>query len=289
MDGGTAMRVQSVHHDDGLGRWRIDLCRPRTELADCVAQMWYGEGQVTYRRDRILPNGCSFLLINLGPRQYRILDGDPQQRVPFDDVWYSGMHQSPIDTEAPHGNALLGVAFHPHGARAWLRCDAGDCADKVLPLADLLGNGVLELRDRLLGCVGAAARFDIVERWILARRDPGRDPSALARWASGEIERRAGAVSIVALAREAGVSRKRLAEVFRREIGLAPKALARIHRFRLALSLLDGCEMSWSELAAHCGYYDQSHLIRNFHAFAGMSPGHFARRPRPDDDSVVLV
>lgn len=288
MDGGSATRVQSFHHDDGLGRWRIDLCRPRVELADCVAQLWYGEGQVTYRRDRILPNGCSFLLINLGPRQYRIIDGDPQQRVPFDDVWYSGMHRSPIDTEAPHGNALLGVAFLAHGARTWLRCDAGDCADKVLPLADLLGDGVLELRDRLLDCAGSAARFDVVEQWILARRKLGRDTSALARWASSEIERRAGAVPIVALAREAGVSRKRLAEVFRREIGLTAKTLARIHRFRLALSLLDGREMPWSELTVRCGYYDQSHLIRDFQAFAGMSPGDFARAARPDGDSVVL-
>ncbi len=86
--------------------WRTD---PR--LSEIVASMWFGEGKVAYQRDRILPSGQSQLLINLGPPQYRIEPGPPEVRVPFVDVWYSGLHQGPIDTEAPHGNALLGVAF----------------------------------------------------------------------------------------------------------------------------------------------------------------------------------
>ena len=82
--------------------------------------MWFGEGKTAYQRDRILPSGQSQLLINLGPPQYRIEPGPPEVRVPFVDVWYSGLHQGPIDTEAPHGNALLGVAFSARGTFPWL-------------------------------------------------------------------------------------------------------------------------------------------------------------------------
>ena len=82
--------------------------------------MWFGEGQVAYQRDRILPSGQSQFLINLGPPQYRIEPGPPEVRVPFVDVWYSGLHQGPIDTEAPDGNALLGVAFCARGTFPWL-------------------------------------------------------------------------------------------------------------------------------------------------------------------------
>ena len=104
--------------------WSVSVWRTDPRLAEIVASMWFGCGKIAYQRDRILPSGQSQLLINLGPPQYRIEPGPPELRVPFVDVWYSGLHQGPIDTEAPHGNALLGVAFTARGtfpgwASAW--------------------------------------------------------------------------------------------------------------------------------------------------------------------------
>jgi AraC-like DNA-binding protein len=73
-------------------------------------------------------------------------------------------------------------------------------------------------------------------------------------------------------------------------VGLSPKSLARVHRFRGALALLDKAngEVPWTELADACGFYDQSHLINEFRRFTGFSPVELARRDRPDSGSVVL-
>lgn len=87
----------------------------------------------------ILPSGQSQLLINLGPLQYLIERGPPERRVPFNDIWYSALQQSPIDSEAPNGNALLGIAFHAHGGYQWLGGALADGSEQILPLADLLG------------------------------------------------------------------------------------------------------------------------------------------------------
>ncbi|WP_423928557.1 DUF6597 domain-containing transcriptional factor, partial [Dokdonella sp.] len=124
MDGGSPSRIQSLIEDSALGRWRMDVCRPRAALSSLVSQLWFGEGQIRYRRDRILPGGGSFLLINLGPTQYRIEAGPPEQRIAFDDIWFCGLHQTPIETEVPNGSILLGVAFHGLGVRPWLHVDA---------------------------------------------------------------------------------------------------------------------------------------------------------------------
>ncbi|KAA2284016.1 helix-turn-helix domain-containing protein [Arenimonas fontis] len=290
MDGTPRHRHLHVHHqDDALGRWTVAWRSSPAALADVVTMLWYGEGRVAYQRDRILPSGGSQLLINLGPVQYRIEPGPPERRVPFRDVWYSGLHQGPIDTEAPHGNALFGVTFRAAGARPWLGVDADRLVGRVLPLEDLVGGDAQTLRERLLETRTLEARFALVEDWLLARLRPRYAPSPLTLWALGRIEASAGRLPVETLAREAGVSRKHLAVLFRRQVGMGMKSLARVHRFRAATALLAGRErVPWAELAEACGYFDQSHLVRDFRAFSGLSPGQFIRHAMADGGSLVL-
>jgi AraC-like DNA-binding protein len=254
-----------------------------------VVCLWLGEGQVHYQRDRLLPRGMSFLLFNLGPRQY-LVDAAGGGRRPFDDVWFCGQQQGFLETEAPHGTALLGVAFAAAGAYRILGEAQGALSGAVLPLADLLGDGARALRQRLLETSGVRARLELVERWLLVRQEQGRAAHPVTRWAVERIERSAGRLRVEQLAADCGFSRQRVHELFRREVGLGPKVLSRIHRFHRALELLRGCrEMPWAQLAAECGYYDQSHLIRDVRAFAGCAPGELLAAPAPDASTLVVA
>jgi AraC-like DNA-binding protein len=289
MDGDPRDRITCHRHATELGTWTVATCQPRPCLTGLVAAIWYGEGQVSYARDRILPGGRSFLLINLGPLQYLVEPGPPEMRVPFRDLWFSGAQQRPLDTEAPHGNALVGVAFHVAGAYALLGVEQQDLADRVVPLADLLGDSVLALRQRLLDTPSIEGRLSVVEDWLLARLAPDRGVHPAVQWALQRIAATQGQVSVATLARESGYTRKHLAGLFARQTGLAPKVLARVQRFRAALGFLGRSgAVPWAELAARCGYYDQSHLVRDFRAFSGCSPGDFVRHARPDADSIVV-
>jgi len=289
MDGDGAGRIRVYRHDDQLGSWSVSMCVPHPALADIVESIWLGEGRVSYQRDRILPAAASHLLINLGPTQYRVEDGPPERRVPFRDIWYSGLQQGPIDTEAPHGSVLLGVAFRADGGLPWLGGDQQQFSERAGPLADALGDGVLALRERLLACGSTAERFDQVEGWLLRRRAQGREPHPAVRWSLRRLHESAGAVRVEALARETGYTRKHLNDLFQREVGLSAKSLARVLRFRASLALLARAErVPWAELAHVCGYFDQSHLVRDFKRYSGLSPREFTRHARPDANSIVL-
>jgi AraC-like DNA-binding protein len=283
-------RLQTFTHQSSIGHWSVSVWRVDPRLDGVVASMWFGEGKTAYQRDRILPSGQSQLLINLGPPQYRVQPGPPEVRLPFVDVWYSGLHQGPIDTEAPHGNALLGIAFTARGTFPWLGDRMDGLSDRIIALADALGDGALRLRERLLNTAALEARFQVVERWLITRLKPRCIVHPAVRWAVDRIAATGGRMSIEGLATQTGFTRKHLGNLFQRQVGLSPKSLARVHRFRGALALLDRADgqVPWAELAEQCGFYDQSHLINEFRRFTGLSPVELARRDRPDSGSVVL-
>ena len=64
---------------------------------------------------------------------------------------------------------------------------------------------------------------------------------------------------------------------FAAEIGLTPKAAARVVRFDRARRLLQrraaaSRPLDLAALAAYCGYYDQAHLDAEFRVLAGAPP-----------------
>jgi AraC-like DNA-binding protein len=121
-----------------------------------------------------------------------------------------------------------------------------------------------------------AARFSILENFLLARpwssarRHPG-VAAALAAIEDNPSIRMADIRDLV------GMSTKRLIALFRAEVGLSPKAYARIRRFQAALRLL-GTGTSGARIAAEVGYFDQAHFVREFRSFTGMTPTQYAEQ-----------
>jgi len=165
--------------------------------------------------------------------------------------------------------ANVAVSFRPGGAAALLNVSADSLTDRAVPVRELLG---MECAARLVEPRDLGARGALLEAELLARL-PAVAPDAerLARAAVARIERVAGRIRIVKLARELGVGERRLERSFRAQVGIGPKAFARIARFRAAWRALErgGAAV---EVALSRGYFDQAHLVRDFRAFAGDAP-----------------
>jgi AraC-like DNA-binding protein len=102
-------------------------------------------------------------------------------------------------------------------------------------------------------------------------------PSPEVSCAWPQLVRSGGTAPVTGLVTEAGWSDRHLRSRFRAEIGLTPKAAARVIRFHRARRLLQrrtaaGQPPALADLAAACGYYDQAHLDREFRALGGCPP-----------------
>lgn len=284
-----SQRTRAIVHRSPLGDWKLLLLDVPAPLRGIVTHLWHGEGKVAYARDRILPRASSLLLINVGPPQYMILPGPPEHRVPFTDIWFSGIGDIPIDTEAPFGSRVIGVAFTAVGAASVLHMPQRLTTNQTGSFVDLIGAEARRLHERLLEMPDALRRLSCVGDFLLRRVATGTEIHPLVSWASQLIATSGGRLATRHLVAESGYSRKHLAMLFREQVGLVPKGLARIHRFQSALNAITNAgRRDWCELAIDTGYYDQAHMINEFRDLARLTPLEISRKARPDANSVVL-
>ena len=195
-----------------------------------------------------------------------------------------GLHDTPA--VIAHGEAQTGLQLRLtwRGARALLGVPAAELAGDVVDLAALLGPRAARLAERLADASGWAERFDLLDGMLaaLAARGPGeRGVASEVGYAWDRLAETGGMLRIEDLAREVGWSRRHLAERFRREVGLAPKAAARVIRFERACDrLFVPGRPPLARVAAETGYVDQAHLSRDFRELAGIpATAWLAERP----------
>jgi transcriptional regulator GlxA family with amidase domain len=183
----------------------------------------------------------------------------------------------------------VGVQFRPAGAAALLRIPGGELAERHTALEELWDAAARLARERLLESRGPSAALARLEELLVARLGTARAQHPAVLHAIARLDSLDAESAVGGICREAGLSRRRLLDLFRREVGLPPRRFARVRRFQRALSTAArGGSRGWAFVAAGCGFYDQSHLIRDFHAFAGFAPGRCGTIPRERPSHLPL-
>lgn len=265
--------------------------RPSAALRPAVECLWLVTDRVARRRDseRIVPDACPEIIVHLGDRFSRQVGGR-WQRQPL--AFLAGTLSRPWILRAGRRIDTFGVRFRPGELSRLFALDLQQATDRELPLEELAGGEALRLVRELRATTDTGKRFARADRWLRERlaaaapRRPRPTGAALAL-----IRRSHGRQPIARVAGQLGVSRRRLERAFAKDLGIRPKLFARIVRLHAALARLAAAErMPAVELALAAGYFDQSHLLRDFRGVAGRSPradrdhdGEMARHfTRPD-------
>lgn len=186
-----------------------------------------------------------------------------------------GLRETQVLTEHSGRSEGMQVNLAPSAARALFRVPMSSLAGRIVDLEDLLGPRATRLVERLQDTPSWAERFAALDVALTSWLAEERPAATGVSWAHARLRTSHGRVRVSWLAEELGWSRKRLAARFREEVGLTPKAVARVLRFERAVGLAERGNLSWGELALECGYYDQAHLIHEFRSISGRTPGTF--------------
>jgi AraC-like DNA-binding protein len=150
----------------------------------------------------------------------------------------------------------------PELAQRYMRAHEGlERGAEALGVDEALTSVLLNMIDRHAGGLGSVTVA-------------GHEPAAVRRAKAFLVAHMEGQVDLETLARASGLSPFHLIRVFRRATGLTPHNWLIDRRVHRACDLLRGGR-SATEVAAACGFSDQSHLTRVFKQRLGVTPGRF--------------
>ncbi|MGW7274735.1 helix-turn-helix domain-containing protein [Streptomyces sp. NPDC054864] len=197
------------------------------------------------------------------------------------DIVVGGLHQSPAYVVRPEHEAGIQLAVHPLAARALFGVPAAELAGElVTPGAEVMGRRAADVRELLCEQGSWEERFASLSGYLRQRAATDTSggsvrPEVAEAWAW--LARHRGVGTLRGLSRHVALSERRLTTLFRAETGLSPKQAGRLMRFQRARSAVvrpvaAGGAPDLARVAADCGYYDHSHLVRDFQQYTGVSP-----------------
>jgi AraC-like DNA-binding protein len=264
---------------------------PRSPLSIFVSQLWYGENSPSHSHESFLPTGEFDLVVNTRDGVLRIYDPAKIDIVRvYTGPLVAGPHSRSYVIDTGQQASLLGAKFRPGGACAFFGLSADVLRDQHVPLEELWGSAAVQLQDEAMEVRTPEARISVLEEAMTARLASARRAHPAIAYAVRRFHTHHGAEHVAAVAAEIDLSSHRFIDLFRREIGLPPKLYCRLLRFRRLLhnmALMPATDLTI--IALDCGYYDQSHMIREFKAFSGLTPSAFRDAVGRYDNQVPLA
>lgn len=183
----------------------------------------------------------------------------------------AGLHTAPALIRTHGFQYGIQLSLTPRGARALLGLPASALAGAMTTSEDLPYGVGPDLHARLAEAPDWPTRWQVLTEAFTTRflGDTGARPEVDRAWQL--LMRSDGRARVSEIADHVGWGRRRLLREFRAEYGVGPKEAAMTMRFdRAVRSVRAGGSLA--EVAAGCGYADQTHMTRDFTVLGGGTP-----------------
>lgn len=199
----------------------------------------------------ILPDACIDLVINFTEK----------------DISFAGFSKETIPFELNKKIDYLGVRLKPSSFYLLFGIEADKVMDHPIPFYKVEKE---ETIDEILEVEETEKRLQILKKYLLKKIRSHPDKKFIHM--IEELYQNPKEKSVLSIAKEFHLSERHLYRIFKTYYGVSPKVLLNILRLHLCLTLLLEEKKSLIEIANLCGFYDQSHFIREIKRYTGISP-----------------
>lgn len=254
---------------------------PCAQLRPFVRYYWilkcHGPGATT--DEYLAPDGFEELIFSYGGSFRRTeIHGGVTSREVLERSYVVGCKTVGVNCLRLGDLSMVGVKFWPNSLYSLLGIPMSELRGRPLELGELGVRKLAEIESRI---------FDAASEYSIKRvLDDSLTPSELSRRSGGlvglsvaRIFEARGDIVIDDILRSEGRHYRTAEREFRERVGVPPKQLAKVVRFKHAYTALTqrSRQAPRSVGPLDCGYYDASHFLKDFRRFTGTSPRNFLR------------
>lgn len=232
--------------------------------------------------DTVFPSGDMEVVFNLGEGTWESWAENKFFRTPTIELW--GQITKPLIIRSKGRHNMLGIKFLTHSAACFFKDEIGVFNDQVSDLCAIIGRPAKMLYTKLLETTSLHKRIELIEDFLWERLSRNeKKPFRIDQVADilKSIKNNSEENNLSNIASIHGITPRYLHKLIYQHTGLSPKSFNKINRFQLSLRLIAKNDQPFTSIAYDCGYFDQSHFIRDFKSFTGVTPSAYLENKFP--------
>ncbi|MFZ6011876.1 MAG: helix-turn-helix domain-containing protein [Bacteroidota bacterium] len=209
-----------------------------------------------------LPNGKAATIIN---GQYK--------QTP--NVELLGHLTVPTRLNAAKGTTILITRFYPYACSLFFYNPISEFTNYATDISNVYSGEIIDLYDKIMEAGITTQKIKVLDGFFIRKLSENQHKHKkvlmIAEFCRSMLKE-AESINLNELAQTFGFSERYFQKTFLEVVGVSPVMLFSIYRFNKSLGLILSSADNLTSVAHRCGYYDQSHFIKEFKKFTGIKP-----------------
>ena len=244
---------------------------PPPSLQRFVRYFWALESQtndVSQKNFTVMANGEPGLIFQQNPE---VFTGFAGERLP--QLFVFGQATTYGELQGGGNFSTLGVSFQPSALKSLFGLNANELTNQSACISNLAKTSLTE---QLLHCNSVEQQVSCLSTFLQMQTHQHEEENKKINYAINALQQ---GQKLPRILHHLNLSERSLERLFLAHIGITPILYARICRFQKSLRLLRKDDVrSLTDITYILGYFDQSHFIRDFKIFSGVSPTIYLRK-----------
>ena len=248
--------------------------KPHSHLSGYIECYWYAySDRPPFRENEsLIPDGTVELMFNFGENYFQVKDNE---KVEVKGSHIIGIRKKSLTISQTGKQHFFCIRFRLGGTYPFFKLPVYLFANEFYTLTELFDNQLNELEEKLYCARDNQTRVLLTDEYLLKKLQY-QNEDFLFTVKCMPIILRSGSVSKTA--GDLNVNYKMLERRFKKVFGISPSELIKINRFNNAVLSMYSCKHPTLTSIAHsCGYFDQSHFIREFKQLTNFTPKEFLK------------
>jgi AraC-like DNA-binding protein len=242
-------------------------------VIELIHSIWQVDYHTSHHKECIIPKGIVEIIFNFS-------DGSAEQaqssgnalRLPH--CFINGFNTTPINLSLPEKQVFFGVLIQPLAVKKLFGPPAASFADLTVDLT-LIDPGYLSLWHQLAEEEDFTARVEVFLNWLRQQYIALAPQEQLINrflYAHDKYD-----LPVTQLAAAVCYSPRHLSRKIAEATGMNTEEVLLYKKYLHAVNLIHLTELPLTAIAYQSQFTDQSHFIRTFRAYTGMTPGEYRR------------